>query len=174
MRITLLSALFLGACSACTWSAAQSTGCEPLGPGQRLPSVLRESSGVAWSLRHPGVLWSHNDSGHRPELYAIDSEGNLLGTFALAGVRNRDWEDIATGPCGELTCIYIADTGDNGESRRRLQLHRVAEPSDLTPAETGVSDSPPNTSANRTLEPQTFPMILPDGPRDIEALFVSP
>jgi len=33
---------------------------------------LIESSGVAVSHTYPGVLWTHNDSGDGPYLYATD------------------------------------------------------------------------------------------------------
>jgi hypothetical protein len=56
-------------------------------------------------------------------------------------------------------CIYVADTGDNDEARDRVFLYRVAD--------AGVYDGPPRRA-------EVFPMVLPDGPRDIEAVFVLP
>ena len=53
---------------------------EELGP---LPPELRESSGIAVSRTQPGVLWSHNDSGDAPTLYAIDLKGRLLAKVAV-------------------------------------------------------------------------------------------
>ena len=67
-----------------------------------LPDALRESSGLAVSRRQPGVLWSHNDSGDGPNLYAIDLSGRLLATIPVANAAARDWEDIASGPCPRL------------------------------------------------------------------------
>jgi hypothetical protein len=49
--------------------AYAATSLERLGT---LPDELAESSGVAVSRTQPGVLWSHNDSGDGPTLYAID------------------------------------------------------------------------------------------------------
>ena len=43
-----------------------------------VPDELQESSGLAISRTQPGVLWSHNDSGDGPTLYAIDMSGKLL------------------------------------------------------------------------------------------------
>jgi hypothetical protein len=71
----------------------------------------------------------------------------------------RDWEDLAIGRCEGGSCLYLADTGDNTEVRPQLQLLRIREPDSL-------DDS--------SLEAQSFPMVLPDGPRDIEAIFVLP
>jgi hypothetical protein len=124
-----------------------------------------ESSGVAASRRSPGVLWTHNDSGDGPYLYATDTAGAALGTFVVTGARNADWEDIALGPCGSGACLYIADTGDNREQRRAVMLYRVPEP---------------DLAAKRPLKPRpTAPaeavtLAYPDGPHDVEAMWVAP
>ncbi len=156
MRLLLLPLLLAASCS---WNAAGTTGCRAAGPPWPLPQVLRESSGVAWSRVAPGVLWSHNDSGHEATLYAMDTRGTLLGTVPLRGASNRDWEDIATGPCPAGICLYVGDIGDNAEVRDGIVLYRVED--------TGTFDGTPRAA-------EAFPMVLPDGPRDMEALFVLP
>ncbi len=142
----------------CPWNAAGTSGCRPTGPPLPLPEALNESSGIAPSLSHPGVLWTHND-GQDPFLYAINEKGDLLATIRVLGARMRDWEDLATAPCGDEACIYLADTGDNPEVRREIKLLRL-------PDSGRVEDG--------SREAQVFPMILPNGPRDIEALYVLP
>ena len=47
------------------------------------------------------MLWSHNDSGDAPTLYAIDLKGTLLAKVAVLDAVAIDWEDIAGGPCPE-------------------------------------------------------------------------
>jgi len=152
--------LFLGILllAGCAWSAAQDTGCQVVGPPHPLPNMLDESSGVARSLRRSGILWTHND-GSDPKLYAVDEKGSLLATVTVEGGSLRDWEDLATAPCGEDSCIYLADTGDNQEVRPQIQLLRVRDAGELE---------------DGRWQAQVFPMVLPDGPRDIEALFVLP
>lgn len=126
--------------------------------GVRLPASLDESSGVAVSLRHPGVFWSHNDAGS--ELFAVDQEGALLARLPVRP-RLRDWEDLAVASCPDGgSCLYMADLGDNYEERPHGRILRVAEPD---PA--ALPD---------TIRPDVFPVRLPDGPRDIEALLVLP
>lgn len=154
--LLLLTALSL---SACPWNAAGDTGCTPTDVALPLPSELTESSGVAWSLAQPGVLWSHNDGGDEPLLYALDFKGHLLARIPLEGVRNRDWEDMATAPCDAGFCIYLADTGDNYARWSEILLHRIVD--------TGSLEETPR-------KVETFTMLLPDGARDIEALFVLP
>jgi len=143
----------------CGWNAAGTTGCEPTAQAGALPGSLQESSGVAWSRSQPGVLFSHNDGGHEPTIYALDLQGSPLGEIPLAGVRNRDWEDIATGKCETGACIYLADVGDNAEVRDRIVLYRVRD--------SGVYDGLPQVA-------EAFPMVLPNGPRDMESVFVLP
>jgi len=126
---------------------------------------LGESSGVAVSRAHPGILWTHNDSGDGPFVYATNLEGADLGRFRVAGARAVDWEDIALGPCigAPATCLYIADTGDNEERRRDAALYVVPEP-DL--------DAVPRRSA--TAPARRIALTFRGGPRDVEALAVTP
>jgi hypothetical protein len=120
---------------------------------------LSESSGVAASRRHPGVLWTLNDSGHAPWIFATDTLGRDLGAFRVTGADDGDWEAIALGPCGRRECLYIADTGDNDENRRQVRIYRVPEPA--------VPASSPTTPPADVLE-----LRYPDGPRDVEAALV--
>lgn len=128
---------------------------------------LVESSGVAVSRAHAGVLWTHNDSGDGPYLYATDLRGRDRGAIRVSGARAVDWEDIALGPCplAGSDCLYIGDTGDNLERRPSVSVYAVAEPD---PPVTGA-DSQRVTRAARALS-----LRYPDGPHDVEALYVSP
>jgi hypothetical protein len=121
--------------------------------------VIDESSGVVESPSRPGVFWTHNDSGGQARVFAVDEEGRLLGTVRVTGARNRDWEDLAVGPCGEGHCLYIADVGDNLEERTDPAIYRVPEPS-------------PGDEA--TVEAARFPVRFPHGPRDVEAIYLLP
>ena len=98
-----------------------------------LPPELREASGLAVSRTQPGVVWSHNDSGDGPMLYAIDLKGRLLAKVGLINTVAIDWEDIALGPCpsgmgSPRPCLYIADTGNNSQSRDVVTVFVVVEP----------------------------------------------
>lgn len=127
---------------------------------------LTESSGVAVSRTLDGVLWTHNDSGDQPWLYATDLSGAARGAFRIAGAQAVDWEDIALGPCpGEArSCLYIADTGDNFESRPAVDLYIVPEPTSL----------PARADSLGTLTARRLRVRYADGPHDVEALVVSP
>jgi hypothetical protein len=127
---------------------------------------LRESSGVAVSRAHRGVLWTHNDSGDGPYVYATDLAGTDRGTVRVQGARAVDWEDIALGPCPSAprACLYIADTGDNEDKRKSVVIYAVPEP-DLP---TGAADTARSSPAS------ALRLKYPDGPDDVEALYVSP
>lgn len=125
-----------------------------------LHADVAESSGLAASRRHPGVFWTHNDSGDGAVLFAIDSTGALLGRVRVTGAENHDWEDLALGPCNDGgDCLYIADTGDNQGTREEISIYRVPEPS-------------PTDSA--TAPAERFRIRYPDGGVDTEAIFVLP
>lgn len=128
---------------------------------------LRESSGVAVSRAHAGVLWSHNDSGDGPYLYATDLQGRDRGFLLIPGVDAIDWEDMALGPCPTRagSCIYIADTGDNLEGRPSVRVYAVPEPDPPTA---------PGDTLRTTAAPAVLQFRYPDGSHDVEAIFVSP
>jgi hypothetical protein len=121
---------------------------------------LDEASGVAVSRRHPGLLWTHND-GPRPLLYATDSSGAALGTIQIRAELD-DWEDIALGPCGRESCLYLADTGDNRERRSSVRLFRIREP------------SPADVRRGGSAAVEVVRVRYPDGPHDVEAMWVDP
>lgn len=142
--------------------------CREAGGRVRLPAEVRESSGVAPAAPvhreapPSGTFWTHNDSGWPAEIFRVGSEGQLLDAVQVTGARNVDWEAMAAGPCpgreGER-CLYLADVGDNRETRASLALYRVPEPAP------GATTTAPATR---------FPLVLPHGPRDIEAVALLP
>lgn len=124
-----------------------------------LTPPVGESSGLAESRRRPGMFWTHNDSGGEPSLYAVDAGGQLLATVEMTGARNRDWEDLAIGPCPGGSCLYVADTGNNGHGSRDVFLYRAPEP---------------EAGARRTAKAERFEARFPRGTPDTEAVFVLP
>ncbi len=121
-------------------------------------SAIAEVSGLAASNIHPGILWTHNDSGSSADIYAIDEKAKLRARLHIDNAANFDWEDMASYRDGDTRWLVIADTGDNGGVRKELQLYFVPEPQDLKVG---------NTSATRTLR-----FVWPDGARDCEAVGV--
>lgn len=89
---------------------------------------LKEVSGLAVSTRNPGVLWALNDSGGKSFLYALDAEGNDLGTIEVVGAQNVDWEDLSAFQWRGKSYLLVADVGDNLRSRDTRTLYIIEEP----------------------------------------------
>jgi hypothetical protein len=131
------------------------------------PPII-EASGIAASRKNIDVLWTHNDSGGRSRIYALNTQGKHLGVYNISGIiAANDWEDIAVGP-GPVTgeqYIFIGDIGDNYAVRNLKYIHRVLEPkvsSIQTAIETTLSDV------------ETITFEYPDGNRDAETVMVDP
>jgi len=151
------------------WLAAGCTRPAPYGRpkliGELADQRIHESSGLAASRRTPGVLWTHNDSGNPPQLFAIDTQGQALATVAITGerVKNVDWEDICSYQLDGQPFLLIADIGDNTAQRKRCQLYIIPEPQ-IDPTQLGQTLS---------AEVQATVVIrFPDGPRNCEAVAV--
>lgn len=120
---------------------------------------ITESSGLAASRAHPGIYWTHNDSGDGPYVYAVDSRtGKTVATITMRGVgRPRDVEAISLGPDGNL---YVGDIGDNlNGSWDHVWIYRFPEPKVLKDA---------------TVRATQFDVKYADGARNAEALMVHP
>lgn len=94
-------------------------------------SKLRELSGLNRSGVQQGRLWGINDSGAKPQLFALDEQGKNLGVFDITGAINYDWEDITILKIEETDYIVIADIGDNLARRRDYTLYFIPEPKEL-------------------------------------------
>jgi hypothetical protein len=150
--------LLLGIPLVVAWVLQPATAAGPcvLASGPASLPDIPEASGLAVSRRHPGVLWSHNDSGNAAVLFAVNASGAVAGRVRVP-IRARDWEDISAARCGANDCLYIADIGDNGVARPRIQIYRVPEPA---------------TEDAQTAPPEVFNAAYVDGPHNAEAMFV--
>ena len=127
-------------------------------------TTINESSGIAASRRHADLLWTHNDSGDSPRLFALDRRGRHVGTYPLRGALHVDWEDMASAVLDGVPTLIIADIGDNNSRRPVVRLYLATEPDPRAPAGSG--------------EPfrvrRTIAFTYADGPRDCEAVAVDP
>ncbi|MDP6544130.1 MAG: hypothetical protein QGH60_09085 [Phycisphaerae bacterium] len=101
-------------------------------PGKELckldKEAIDESSGVAAGRANKGVLWTHNDSGDKPRIFAFNHAGSDLASVKITGAAARDWEDICSFAIGRRNFIMIADVGDNASKRSICTLYVVPEP----------------------------------------------
>jgi hypothetical protein len=123
--------------------------------------AIGENSGIALSPQHAGVLWTVNDSGNPPVLYALGPTGATAARITLTGVADTDWEAVATwrDRTGRAL-LAAADIGDNRAGRSQIEIDVVAEPSPLR---------------SQTLKPlRRLVLRYPDGATDAESLMVDP
>ena len=113
----------------------------PMGAAQAEDSVqcrfsdkrLKEISGLAYSNVYEDIVWTHNDSGGGPKLYAIDTNTcETVAVLTMDGVPARDIEAIAAGvnTIGERV-LWVGDIGDNTAARSTISLYEVREPRNL-------------------------------------------
>ncbi len=126
-----------------------------------------EASGLAASSKNPDVFWTHNDSGGKNRVFAFNSQGKHLGNFTIAGIQNRDWEDMTVGPgpiAGEHY-IYIGEIGDNSARYTSKYIYRIREPH-------VSADQVPIDTVLYGVERLVFQ--YPDGNRNAETLMIDP
>ncbi|MEU9405420.1 WD40 repeat domain-containing protein [Streptomyces sp. NPDC048281] len=149
----------LAAAPAAPASAADGTG----GTGDKGFTIkdprIAESSGLAASHLHPGIYWTHNDSGDGPYIYAVDSAtGKTVARITLSGVGTpRDVEAISIGPDNQ---IYVGDIGDNLDgSWPYVWIYRLPEPKQLV---------------DQTVRATQYVVKYSNGARNAESLIVHP
>ncbi|MEU5309185.1 WD40 repeat domain-containing protein [Streptomyces sp. NPDC021562] len=158
--LALLAGLLLtGALAAAPASAADGNG----GAGDQGFTIkdprITESSGLAASHLHPGVYWTHNDSGDGPYIYAVDSAtGKTVARITLSGVGTpRDVEAISIGPGNQ---IYVGDIGDNLDgSWPYVWIYKLPEPKRLV---------------DQTIKATQYVVKYANGARNAESLVVHP
>ncbi len=124
---------------------------------------ISESSGMASSTRYPGLIWTINDSGSGPDIFLLDASGTDLGRVRVKGVRNRDWEDMASFERDGEHFLLIGDVGDNGASRAVSRIVALREP---------PLDDAGRVSVGRVEPAWTMRFRFEDGPRDCESIAV--
>lgn len=116
---------------------------------------ISESSGLVVSRGHDDLVYTVNDSGNAPIVFAVQlSTGRTVGT----ATSTKEFFDVEALSIDSHSTLWIADTGDNGKTRKEPRLYTIAE--------FGSGDS--------TVTPTRYPLVYPDGPRDVEALVINP
>lgn len=114
---------------------------------------ITESSGLADGGR---VLFTVNDSGDGPVVYAVDKstgQTRVATTYSPDGV--TDVEAVARGRNGSL---WTGDIGDNNDDRSTVSLYHLP----------GMSRLPSRVDATR------YDLVYPGAPSDAETLLVNP
>lgn len=163
---TILPSALVGVCLLAGSSGCRSEASQPPSSAghSTLDQRISEPSGLVRSRTHPGVFWTHGDSGCGAAIHAVGGDGKLIRSFPVEGGSCIDWEDIAVDDAGYL---YLADTGNNTNERRDLAVHRLVEPD---PANGAGSVEIERTYRFRYADQKGFPDPA-DVSYDAEALF---
>jgi hypothetical protein len=168
MQIKVLLALMIISLLACS-RKPQEPNSDAFEPGKKLSEMkddkIEEASGLATSKRNPGYLWTHNDSFNDANVFLVDQDLKIKLTCRLAGVVNRDWEDITVGPGPEegKSYIYLGDIGDNLAQYQIKLIYRFEEPV-FTPGVEQITITRFDTIAFQ----------LPGERKDTETLMINP
>lgn len=88
-----------------------------------LDNILIENSGLIY---FNGKLWTINDSGGEPVLFALDREsGKALQAIHIENGKNEDWESLAQ----DADHVYICDVGNNYGRRNTLKIYKLSKDS---------------------------------------------
>ena len=117
---------------------------------------ITESSGLALSRAYDGIVYTINDSGNDPLIFAIELKtGRTVGVTRVEGGTLSDTEALAIDREGTL---WVADTGDNAERRKDAALYALPEQ--------GPGD--------HTVVASRYPISYDADSHNVEALLVHP
>lgn len=160
----------LGIVAVCAVLATRAQISTPPQPGAVLLKCdeVTESSGLARSRLEDDLLWTHNDSGDGPRLFAFGSQGGWRATVHLTKAKAIDWEDMCSFDRDGKHYLAVADSGDNLRQRKSVVIYGVEEPQLQTrPA----ADTPAKLSSDLRFE---IHVRYPAGAADCEALAYDP
>ncbi|MBW3602060.1 MAG: hypothetical protein KY434_05095, partial [Actinobacteria bacterium] len=129
---------------------------------------VAEASGLVASRDHPGSWWVVDDGGGAPRLALIAADGTVAGRATVTGWDATDVEDLAVGPCGAATCLYLADIGDNVGGRATVRVARVPEDGLASgaagPVEVATYERPPADAEALLVTPDGRPLVITKDP----------
>jgi hypothetical protein len=109
-------------------------------------------------LYHTNDTWTPS-----PNFFITDATGQTLQRVDIEGVSNNprinDIEDMDVGACGDASCLFIGDIGDNRANRPTINILVVEE----------FTEVPSSVPVKQYLRVQ-----YPDGSHDAESLAVHP
>jgi len=84
-----------------------------------LPEDLSEASGL--EILNDTTLISINDGGNGAEIFLLNLNGSLQRKITVLNEKNNDWEDVTR----DENFLYIADIGNNNNTRNRLVILKI-------------------------------------------------
>ncbi|RZJ99244.1 MAG: hypothetical protein EOO46_22715, partial [Flavobacterium sp.] len=128
-----------------------------------MPNKIKESSAVEVTEKSD-LIWTLEDSGNEPQLFALNNKGELVNTIQITDVKNNDWEDLTSDKQGNL---YIGDFGNNKNERKDLSIYKI-NAEDLTKQQASVAEKISFFFPEQTL----FPPKKSERFYDVESFFL--
>ena len=128
-----------------------------------MPKKIKESSAVEVTEKSD-LIWTLEDSGNAPQLFALNSKGELVNTIEITDAKNNDWEDLTSDKQGNL---YIGDFGNNKNERKDLSIYKISA-SDLDKKQASVANKISFFFPEQTL----FPPKKSERFYDVESFFL--
>merc|ERR1711953_1571147 len=100
---------------------------EGVAVGQMDDKDMEEASGLAYSRKQSGILWTINDHGGPHSAFALGEDGKKVAQTTLKDIKNVDFEDIASTVMDGVPMILVSDTGNNDFDRDPLSILRLLE-----------------------------------------------
>jgi hypothetical protein len=149
-------------------ACADDAGCytTPAVAGSFDVALAPEVSGLAASVRNPGVYYLVDDPPGTTEVVAVEEDGTLVARLPIAGMDAANAEALAVGACGAGdadTCLYVGDIGDH-VGRPDVVVLRVREPA--------LSAPPTAPPPAEPVPAEILRLTYPEAPTDAEALLV--
>jgi hypothetical protein len=116
---------------------------------------ITESSGLAASQAHPGIVYTVNDSGDDSRIFAVDIDsGQVVG---VTSITNASWRDAeAMSVWGGK--VWVADIGNNSLSRKDQALYAFDEPG----------------AGRHRVRATRYPITFQGPPTNVEAMAIVP
>jgi hypothetical protein len=182
-----------------TRSTPREAWSEPFVAGAFDLDVVGEASGLALSVRNPGVAYVLDDGPGSTGVLAVDTTTGIATAVTVEGLDGRDTEGLAVGRCapgegerqraggrgpegegerqraggrgspGIPTCLFIGDIGNNQSAWRSVRVWRIREP-DL--ARRASASDVRNGLSEVSVTGDVATYTYPGAPADAEALLV--
>ncbi|HUS23252.1 MAG TPA: hypothetical protein VMZ66_14710 [Aeromicrobium sp.] len=155
----LVALLIVVALAAATRRAGAETTPLPVVPHMQVSVMsdprITESSGLAASQAHPGIVYTVNDSGDNSRIFAVDVDrGQVVGVTSITNAHWRDAEAMSVWG-GK---VWVADVGNNSLSRKDQALYVFDEPG----------------AGRRRVKAARYPIAFQGPPTNVEAMAIVP
>ncbi|MDX2973927.1 hypothetical protein, partial [Kribbella solani] len=117
---------------------------------------LKETTGLAKSVKHDGIYWAVSRSGDTGRVFAVDQTGKVKAVLRISA-KVVDVEAVGVDRNG---FIYLADIGDTKGNRDQIEVYTFPEPETLQDQD--------------KIPYHRYDYTYPDGAHDAETLLIEP